>query len=260
MLTKYNRIFPDFTDHSVLHTLEILDKCNRFAGDQVMQLNADELYVLTMAALFHDVGMGLSEKHTREFASQIGKEQSYLDDPGHMREFTRVSHNELSGWFVSKYWGLFDIPNEKYAHAIIQLCRGHRKVDLFDSQEYPVKYYVSENNAVCLLYLSALIRLADETDITAHRNLAFVRGLPDKDLFSESYFEHRKHRCIKSLDIIDDKIIITAVAEDQEIYDAIIRTANKLDDTLKYCHKVVEKTPFKIYQDKVVLDIKMKQP
>ena len=60
MLSRYTSLFPDFTDHTALHTLEILDYCNQLVGEQIDRLSADDLYVLLMGAVFHDVGLGVS--------------------------------------------------------------------------------------------------------------------------------------------------------------------------------------------------------
>ena len=73
MLSRYQCTFPEYTDHSTLHTLEIVDICNALIGDQIDRLTADDLYVLLMSALFHDVGMGISEKDFYSFYSVIAK-------------------------------------------------------------------------------------------------------------------------------------------------------------------------------------------
>ncbi len=38
MLCRYENYFPDFTDHTVLHTLDILELCNQLIGSQLEQL------------------------------------------------------------------------------------------------------------------------------------------------------------------------------------------------------------------------------
>ena len=70
MLSQYQSTFPEYTDHSTLHTLEIVDTCNALIGDQIDRLTPDDLYVLLMGALFHDVGMGISEKDFNAFYSE----------------------------------------------------------------------------------------------------------------------------------------------------------------------------------------------
>lgn len=60
MLESFFNWFPDFTDHSTLHSLDVLDFCNRLLGEQVNSLSVAECYVLIMSCYLHDVGMGIS--------------------------------------------------------------------------------------------------------------------------------------------------------------------------------------------------------
>ena len=72
MLCRYENYFPDFTDHTVLHTLDILELCNRLIGSQIDRLTGEDLYVLLMGALFHDVGMGVSVSDFEQFRQVLG--------------------------------------------------------------------------------------------------------------------------------------------------------------------------------------------
>ena len=53
MLSQYQSRFPEYTDHSTLHTLEIVDTCNARIGDQIERLTAEAL---------HDCRMVVSER------------------------------------------------------------------------------------------------------------------------------------------------------------------------------------------------------
>ena len=72
MLSRYENYFPDFTDHTALHSLDILDLCNQLIGSQLEKLTAEDLYILLMGALFHDVGMGVSVADFEEFRQVLG--------------------------------------------------------------------------------------------------------------------------------------------------------------------------------------------
>ncbi|MBR4165575.1 MAG: hypothetical protein IKR43_05005, partial [Lachnospiraceae bacterium] len=50
MLSHYQLIFPQYTDHTNLHSLSVIAFCNRLIGERIDRLNADELYVLLMSA------------------------------------------------------------------------------------------------------------------------------------------------------------------------------------------------------------------
>ncbi|MDD2213325.1 MAG: hypothetical protein PHR21_02110 [Oscillospiraceae bacterium] len=58
MLNKYQNVFPTYTDHTALHSLEVIDFCNSLIADQIDELNADEVYILLMSAYLHDSGHG----------------------------------------------------------------------------------------------------------------------------------------------------------------------------------------------------------
>jgi capsule polysaccharide modification protein KpsS len=47
-LSHYKLIFPEYTDHSNLHSMTVIDFCNRLIGSQIQSLDPDELYVLLM--------------------------------------------------------------------------------------------------------------------------------------------------------------------------------------------------------------------
>ena len=72
MLCHYENYFPDFTDHTVLHTLDILNLCNQLIGGQMEALSVEDLYVLSMGALLHDVGMGVSVADFELFRAVLG--------------------------------------------------------------------------------------------------------------------------------------------------------------------------------------------
>ena len=62
MLSKYLTRFPEFTDHSFLHSMNVLDYCNRLIGDdQIRKLYPEECYVLIMACYLHDIGIHQGE-------------------------------------------------------------------------------------------------------------------------------------------------------------------------------------------------------
>ena len=175
ILLNYQLIFPTFTDHTALHSLNVIDFCNRIIGAQIDKLNADEIYCLLMGCYFHDTGMGIRRKDYDEFTRQIDFGDYFeTHNRDSVSDVIRDFHNEYSGLFLKKYAALFDIPSEEHLRAIIQISRGHRKTNLMDEEEYPIALPVASGNTICFPYLSALIRLADEIDVAAGRNLSFL--------------------------------------------------------------------------------------
>lgn len=254
ILSNYLLFFPTFTDHTELHSLNVIDFCNRIIGSQIESLNADEIYSLLMGCYFHDTGMGIRKKDFEEFSRQIDF-GDYFDT--HSREsvtdIIRDFHNEFSGLFIKKYFALFDIPSEEHFHAIIQIARGHRKTNLSDENEYPIALPVPGGGTICLPYLSALIRLADEIDVAEGRNLSF---LYDTDSLTDEkdIVEFGKHEAIKEVAVLEDKFVLMIDTDDDFVFNNIQKMAGKMQKTLDECRLAVTgRTPHTITQKSIEL-------
>jgi hypothetical protein len=216
-------------------------------------MNADEIYVLLLSCYLHDTGMGISMKDYVEFSKNIDFKDFFAshnkkDVPLIIRSF----HHEFSGQFIKKYASFLEIPSDEHVFAIVQTCRGHRKVDLEDINEYPVEYALENGNTICLPYLSALLRLADEIDVTSARNCLIdydLNTLNDMDLL-----EFSKHEAVRDLKVTDKEFIVLAKTDDEELLKALHKMVEKMQNTLDLCrHAVNKRTKFSITQEKVIL-------
>ena len=98
MLSRYENYFPDFTDHTVLHTLDILELCNQLIGSQIMRLTAEDLYILLMGALFHDVVVAEPD------ASLLTDVVPAQDDADEQQDDEQQHHFALSGEGVEPFF------------------------------------------------------------------------------------------------------------------------------------------------------------
>lgn len=254
ILSNYQLIFPDFTDHTELHTLNVIDFCNGLIGEQINKLNADEIYVLLLGCYFHDTGMGISHHDFDEFSKNIDF-GNYFDthERDNYPEIVRNFHHEYSGQFLKKYARFFEFPSEQHLFAVIQISRGHRKTDLYDQKEYPIDLKVPSGNTICLPYLAALVRLADEIDVTASRNSKAIYDL-SKIVEEIDLIEFMKHEAVKDLEVEEKEFVMTVSTDNDAIYDKLNVLANKMKKTLDYCRDVVNaRTPFKITQENVII-------
>ncbi len=255
LLTRYKTIFPTYTDHTALHSMEVLDFCNTLIGEaNIDKLNADEIYILMMSCYLHDSGMGISASDYDEFRKNIDfGDYPWMDQELSIPDFIRDFHHEFSGEYIKKYAEFFDIPSSEYVFSIVQVSRGHRKTDLYDEKEYPSAYKLSNGNTVCLPYLASLIRLADELDIAADRNLQFVY---DTDKISNEFskMEFLKHKAIRRFIVKPTHFEMQVYTDDEQIFHGVEILKNKLLKTLEYCREVVEKrTPYTIPQSSISL-------
>lgn len=255
ILSNYQLIFPLFTDHTELHSLNIIEFCNKLIADQVDKLNADEIYCILLGCYFHDTGMGVSRGDFEEFSKQIDF-GNYFET--HSRdnypEIVRNFHNEYSGLFIKKYARFFEFPSEAHMFAIIQISRGHRKTDLFDKKEYPVSLMTPNGNTICLPYLSALVRLADEIDVTASRNSEAIYDL-SKIVEEVHLIEFMKHEAVRGLEIKEEEFVMYVKTDDEKILKSLSVLAEKMKKTLDECRKVVnEETPYRISQETIRIE------
>ena len=252
ILSNYQLIFPLFTDHTELHSLNIIEFCNKLIGEQVNKLNADEIYCILMGCYFHDTGMGVSKSDFEEFSKKINF-GNYFDnhDKDNYPEIIRNFHNEYSGLFIRKYAKFFEFPSEEHMFAIIQISRGHRKTNLLDQAEYPVELKVPNGNTICLPYLSALVRLADEIDVTASRNSEAIYDL-SKIVEEVHLIEFMKHEAVKGLELKEKEFVMYVSTDDEKIFKSLEVLAGKMKKTLDQCRNVVNvETRYQITQEDV---------
>ena len=256
VLSNYKLIFPEYTDHTELHSLNVIDFCNQLIGDQIEKMNADEIYSLLMGCYFHDTGMGISLKDYEEFSTQIDFGDFFdthsRDD---LAEAIRAFHNEYSGLFIKKYAEFFEIPSKEHLWGIVQISRGHRKTPLLDTQQYPPDYKVPGGNTISLPYLAALIRLADEIDVAARRNTKLLYDLEDI-MDPIEIEEHKKLGAVKEL-IVEEKAFTLIVKTDEpHVLEGVQKIAGKMQKTLDICRETVAKrTPYVITQEKVIFSV-----
>ena len=251
MLESFLPRFPDYTDHTILHSMDVLEYCNLLIGEeQIGRLSAAECYVLIMSCYLHDVGMGINQKNYEELSAKIDF-GDYFET--HSREdvetIIRDFHNEYSGLFIRKYADLFDIPCEEMVFAIVQVSRGHRKTDLFDQAEY--HDLMTEYGIIRTAFLAAIIRLADEIDVGADRNSELLFDT-SRAREQDSAKAFATHESILRVDIEQDALVLYTKPKAPEYRELIRILANKVRETLDYCRKVASaRSDFRITQTSV---------
>ena len=252
ILSNYKLIFPEFTDHTELHSITVVDFCRRLIGDALYRLNKSEIYVLLCGCYFHDTGMGITEKDFETFSRQIDFGDYPAKHPNATRaEMIRDFHNEFSGLFIRKYAELFEFPSATHTNAVIQISRGHRKTDLMDDRIYPRALEMPDGEKVCLPYLAALLRLADEIDVTAARNPTLLYDL-ETITDDRQLLEHKRHRAVRDLKIEKDAFVLLIDNSDPVITEKIAKMAEKMQKTLDACLEAVNgRTPFEITQREI---------
>ena len=239
MLDSFLTWFPDFTDHSILHSLDVIDFCNQILGDKVEKLTIPECYALIMSCYLHDIGMGVTTQHFREFTKLLDLESYKKEHPDATdASIVRALHHEYSGIFIMKYAELFDIPSEELLFAIVQISRGHRKTDLYDPKEYPD--IPTADGVIRTAFLAAVLRLADEIDVAVDRNpeLLFDTSKLTQQVDIDAFGIHES---IKTVEVLEDTIVLRVRPKEPRFIPLVENLAKKIQDTLDYCRDVAEK-------------------
>ena len=240
MLDRYLVRFPDFTDHSMLHSLDVIEYCNSIIGKrQTARLLPEECYVLLMSCYLHDTGMGISGRDYEAFSEQIDfgdyfRTHDASDEAGTVRAF----HHEYSGLFIRKYAYLFDLPGEEYVRAIVQVSRGHRKTDLLDREEYadiPVT-----GGVIRTAYLAAVLRLADEIDVASARNPELLFDI-SRVTGEVNRLHFGLHESVRRVEVKPDEIDLYILPKSPEYMPHILELIRKIRETLAYCREAAER-------------------
>lgn len=144
-----------FTSHGKAHIESVEYYVDALIGQRLQHLYPEELYILLMGVLCHDIGM-VSEN--------------------------RPLHNVISYKYVlsDDSIGTISVPDDKYKKPIALLCLGHRdhkdeNGDIhtltdsckIDNKDVEIEEVIEINHStVHLRYLAAILRLADELDVT----------------------------------------------------------------------------------------------
>lgn len=241
LLQQYIKNFPTYTDHSIEHTLEVLNLAGYVLNKQeIDSLNSDEIYVLCMASILHDVGMCIPEDKIKEISNTDEITQYRKENPDFTTErYLRDIHHVLSYKFIVEEWEKLKIPSLKYAEAIGLVAQGHRKVDINDFEIYDPQFFVKNGREfVCLPFLSCILRIADELDISNLRTpeILFKYYIPDNKV---SRKEWEKHKATIQVNFKNDKVLIAAKCTDHNILAALEAQFDKIKSVLTQCQKTI---------------------
>lgn len=245
LLGKYAVNFPQYTDHSITHTNEVFNiAADVLVLEEIESLNDDEIYVLSMACILHDIGMCISEESIQDI---IGTEK-FIDyrnaNPNLTAEdYLRDIHHLLSQKFILNEWESLGIVSEKYAEAIGLVSAGHRKVDIGDFQIYNPRFFVKNGKEfVCLPYLAAVLRIADELDVTNIRTPKLLTKyyMPKNDI---SIKEWSKHIATSLRNYYDGNVAFQVTCTDQNIYAALQEQFDKIQSVINLGQKVIRSIP-----------------
>ena len=120
MLEKYKKIYPNISDYSIMHFIDIAEFCDLIMDRKKLEgLNEDECYCLLLAALFAHTGFGLNQEIMNRYINRLGiqKQTQSLTFLQIMSKY----HVLFSACLIEEYGDIFEFPSEKHKYAITSM-------------------------------------------------------------------------------------------------------------------------------------------
>ena len=175
--------FPTYTNHDFKHLNNVEDIIDNMLSEEVKkELSDEEIFCLLSAAWLHDIGMIPVNDEKEEYENMSANERKEYS------EKVRYHHNIRSKNYVENNKEKLKIDDFE-ADIIGNICKGHREVDL---GEYTDTY---SKTKIRLSSLSAILRLADECDVSHNREGILSEEGVDEETKEEHY---RIHKLVKT--------------------------------------------------------------
>ena len=160
MLEKYKKIYPNISDYSIMHFIDIAEFCDLIMDRKKLEgLNEDECYCLLLAALFAHTGFGLNQEIMNRYINRLGiqKQTQSLTFLQIMSKY----HVLFSACLIEEYGDIFEFPSEKHKYAITSMLYfiGGNSDDINQLEEV----LLSDNqNSVRLKDLAAVLAVGNQ--------------------------------------------------------------------------------------------------
>lgn len=221
--------FPTYTNHDFKHLTNIENIMNDMLTEEIKQdLSDEEIFCLLSAAWLHDIGMIPINNEKDEYDSMTLEERKIF------AEKVRLNHNIRSKCYVENHKEELKLDDFE-ADIIGNICKGHRQVDLGKYDD------VHSKTNVRLSSLSAILRLADECDVSYNRETTLSQEGVDGETLEEHY---RIHELVRTpvFDHENRVVKIVAISHVDKDKDLLINRKKKiqdeLDDIIPYLKKI----------------------
>lgn len=224
VLSRNPVMFSNYTNHDIGHSARVADYMVDLLPLPIENYNDTELVIMLFSAIFHDIGMAVSETENKL-------------KPSEQNEIRKIHHIRSEDYLNTQYNkdDVFKIDNGSsvsFKSLLALLSRSHG-----ESYAWIQKNLSSQkqygNDTVNPQFISCLLRLSDYLDFDSRRT-------PDSlfkflKLSSTSKFEWEKHFSITNFPKIDEhrNIYFTGECEKPEIYLGILNYFASIENEIK---------------------------
>lgn len=204
-LSFIRQSFPSYTDHSLQHSLRIVDSVENILTESAIgNLTSIEIFCFIMAAIFHDSGMINEREETQE--------QVRDDHPARSRLVVET--------YVDKYLS-GEFPEKKRLIKILSFVAESHGMDLHNMEaapEYNQKQTIFRQS-VRVDLLCTLLRIGDLLDMEESRSCVGALSLFPKFFDNDVSMHHlKRHLSLDTFYLGKDKIVVCAEANNIDEY------------------------------------------
>lgn len=240
ILTRIPAMFSNYTNHDITHSLRVADYMVSLLPKPIENYSDTELAIMLISAIYHDIGMCVSETETDLNLSK--------------QDEIRIQHHERSENYVihranDDYFKISNDSEINFKSVISKIIRSHGenvdwiKKNISASAEYGV-------DKINPLFISCLLRLGDYLDFDSRRTPYCLFGY--LKLKTRSYEEWKKHFPIYNFKKINEQrqLYFTGSCEEPEIYHQILYYFRNIEKEIQN-----EKLLLEGHEEKYRLDI-----
>ena len=226
MLEKYKKLYPNISDYSIMHFIDIAEFCDMIMDKQKLEnLNEDECYCLLSAALFAHIGFGLNQEIMNRYVDKLGI-QKQAEELTFFQVMSKY-HVLFSACLLEEYGDIFEFPSDLHKYAIIRMLHfiGENGTAPVQLEEALV---LNNQNVIRLKELAAVLAVGNQLAELKNANIDLSYDKFDK-YNSEEIVGFVERNVVRSIKVKDGKLVIEAGGSDSA-YTLIERKVNLIID------------------------------
>jgi len=241
-LQRYKKLFPYASDYSIVHSIEIIEMCERLIGEQsIGRLSADDCYCLLMAAYLQFFGFGVDDKHYEEFLPLLEEER--ISERG-MKTTIQANVAFFSVCMIEKYGDLFEFPSELHKLIITNLVKVNDIANEISADDY-YDAELPDGDTLHLTYIAAVLKLAERLSELTNKNVDLT-----SEVFSscseEEVMEMIERMAVAEIGYVDGEVVI-GMKGSETVSELIKRNVADAEKMLSLCTGIIkERTDFDI--------------
>lgn len=267
-VSRINLLFPEYTPHDEqYHLKRLFYVADQMLGNDIIDnMNATELFLLSISLYGHDWGMAINEDEKTHILSDCNDFSSFsanlLDDEkarikefcklkniengkielDDWQEYVRLTHAFRSGKRIRRY---FESVSSGVAEFASRICEGHW-LDfgiIDDHTSYPTDASI-HRETVNVKALTIYVRLIDLLDLGEDRTPFILwKFVAPRNKFSK--LEWGKHRALQPVTFPKYQslrsIQIDGSTDDQNVYMSIMDLKRYVDEQFRHCSDILNR-------------------